>query len=167
MNISVRNRVDTRQVVRANLVLKRKLRRFFAACGVLMIASGLTSALVSVGSGRWVFAAIMIVLGIYLIVGVPLGSWLSVHRNREALLGEVEITLTSEGIQGRSSIATFNVPWDMVKRVYERKDLWIFVVNRLSALTLAKSALSQEQQSELADFLAARTGAGQRAGALG
>jgi len=119
--------------------------------GVLLIILGLSIERTLSGSAPF------IALGIFLIIQMPLKAWAEVYRNRKILFEEVEITLTSEGIQWRTATTRFDVSWDMIKRVYELKDLWIFVVNRLTRISLYKHALSQEQQAELAAFIAARS----------
>ena len=153
MNISVRYMLDLRRSVRLNLYLRRKAMRVFMALGALLIILGV----VSIGAST-AFAAWFIAIGVLLVIEVPLLTWVQVYANRKNLLEEVEVTLTSEGINQRTATTTLSVTWDMVERIHERHDLWIFVVNRLKRISLFKQALTPEQQAELAVFIAARTG---------
>lgn len=145
MHISVRYTPELRQSVRLNLYLHRKLIGAFALCGALAIIYGVAY-----------LAGIVIALGVLLLLEIPVLLSLRIYRNREVFLGEVELTITSEGIERRSGGVAVNVTWDKLKRIHELNDMWIFVANRLTRFGVAKRVLSQDQQAELAAFIAAR-----------
>jgi hypothetical protein len=134
-----------------NLYLRRKHIWAFAILGTLFILLGVAE--IGHKSSGWV---LLIVIGILMILEIPVLLWLVVYRNRETLLSEVEVTLTSEGIERRTDTATIHLTWDKLERIHELNDMWVFVANRLTRFGVAKRALSRDQQAELAAFIAAR-----------
>jgi hypothetical protein len=99
---------------------------------------------------------LLIVIGALLIIEYPVLVRIVVYRNRRIILKGAEVTLTSEGIERRTDTTTVHVTWDMVERVHELNDVWIFVVNRLTHIAVAKQALTHEQRAEMAAFIAGR-----------
>jgi hypothetical protein len=151
MNIRVRYTPDLRGVIRLGLFLRRKILRVYVAFGVLLVIYGALGFWQDPGT-----AALLIATGVFIIITVPLVISVFVYRNRGILLGELEVTLSSEGLRGRTGIATFDLPWYLVKQVHEVKGFWVFVANKLTYVAVAKQALSQGQQAELVAFIAAR-----------
>jgi hypothetical protein len=154
MNISVRYAPDLKEAVRLSLFLRRKLLCVYVAWGGLAVIFGA----LALGFGEDPGTALVIIaVGIAIIIMIPLMTWVSVSRNRAILLGEVELTLTSEGLRGRAGIATFDLPWHLVAQVHDVKGFWIFVANKFNRITVAKRVFSPEQQAEVTAFIAART----------
>jgi hypothetical protein len=153
MRISVQYMPDLRQTVRLLLYLRRKVLWTFVAVGVLSIVFGVVMA----GHAPPVLWTLLIVIGALLIIEYPVLVRIVVYRNRRIILKGAEVTLTSEGIERRTDTTTVHVTWDMVERVQELNDVWIFVVNRLTHIAVAKQALTHEQRAEMAAFIAGRT----------
>lgn len=151
MDISVQYTPDLRRSFRLSLWLCRKSLWSGAAVGVLLIILGVAF----IGNTSREIAPFLIAAGVVLIIETPLLLWMRVYRNREILLKEVEVALTSEGIQRRTATVTFDVTWDMVERIYELNDFWVFAVNRLTRFGLFRQRLTEDQQAELAAFIAA------------
>jgi hypothetical protein len=146
VQINVRYTPDLRRTVRLNLYLHRKLFWAFAIFGALLILLGVAVK----------FNVILIALGVVLIPELPVLLCLNVYRSRKILLSEAEMTFTSEGIERRTDTVTIQVTWDKLKRIHELNDMWVFVANRPIRFGVPKRALSEDQQAELAAFIAAR-----------
>lgn len=153
MHISVRYTPGLRPSFRLYLYLLRKVVWALAILGTLLILLGVAE----IGSKApgWMVVYV-IAIGVLLILEGPVLVWLKVYRNRKALLSEVAVTLTSEGIESRTDTTTIHLTWDKLKRIHESNDLWVFVADRLTRTAVAKRALSRDQQAELAAFIAAR-----------
>lgn len=95
-------------------------------------------------------------VGVLMFVTPNAGLWWAVRRNREAIVRDVDVEVTDHGINRRTATGTTHARWDMVQRVLETGDFWIFVINRLTWVGLYKSHLTPDQRAELAAFLAAR-----------
>jgi hypothetical protein len=152
VHINVRYTPDLRQSVRLNLYLRRKSIWTGVIFGALMIILGVAV----IGHVPPELAVILIAIGVVMIPEIPVLVWLQVHRSRGILLSEVEVTLTSEGIERRTDTATIHLTWDKLERIRELNDMWVFVANRLTRFGVAKRVLSRDQQVELAAFIAER-----------
>jgi hypothetical protein len=152
VHISVRYTPDFRQSVRLILYLYRKRIWALAIFGALWIVFGVAE----IGSKSPEWGIILIAIGVVLIVEIPVLLWLRVYRNRNVLLSEAEVTLTSEGFERRTDIITISLTWDKLERIHELNDMWVFVANRLAGFGVAKRVLSRDQQAELAAFIEAR-----------
>lgn len=150
MRINVRYKPDLPETIRLNLYLQRKSAWRYAAGGVLALTVG--------AAGLWpAYMWLYTFGGIVLIFEIPVLVLVRVYRHRELLRQETELTVTSEGIQRRTEAYTLRVAWDVVERVDERKNGWIVITKKPTAvISLGKRRLSQEQQAELAAFIAAR-----------
>ena len=131
--------------MRFNLYLQRKVAWGYEVFGALLILWGALS------SG---YVLPLIVVGVASIIVGPLVLLVKVCLQRDYFFQEVEVTLTSEGIQRRRGTETVHVTWDMVNRVHESKHMWIFIAEKRTRIAVNKQALSQEQRAELSDFIA-------------
>lgn len=149
MQINVRYKPDLMQSIRLNLYLSRHVVLFCAAGGVLEIISG---------PAAWPDAAVFFyALGALFIIEPSLSVLVRVYRQRQLVLQEVEVTVTSEGIQWRTENLSLRVAWEMVERVDELKGHWIFTTKKhIRRIALRKRELSQAQQAELAALIEAR-----------
>src|ERR1700752_1837348 len=102
MHISVRHTPDLRRTVRLNLYLRRKYIWICAIWGVLSVILGL----VVIGRTLLGFVVLLIVIGALVIIEVPVLVWMRVYLNRQIILKEAEVTLTSEGIERRTDTIT-------------------------------------------------------------
>jgi hypothetical protein len=150
MNITVGYPPDRRRSVRIYLRLNRSLVIVSRCLGVF-------SLLVAAASYRYPGrVAVWAVLGVALLAEMPLVFWTTVRGNREAFAQDIEVTMTDSTVTHRTRTTSVELSWDMVRRVHEGKDFWIFAVNRLKYVSLWKGALTPDQAAELAAFLAAR-----------
>jgi hypothetical protein len=99
----------------------------------------------------------LIVIGAVLIAEGPVLPWIWAYLNRQTLGRELEVTFTSEGIEGRTDSATLHLTWDKLERIYDLPDMWIFAASRAVRIVVPKRALSPDQQAELAAFIAANS----------
>lgn len=149
MDIRVRYKGDYRESFRVNLYLARNSALVSAALGAFLIIESI--------QGGPDADVVFIPLGVLLIIWLPMLVLRQVYGFRDVLGQEAEVTLTSEGIQTRTQTLTLRVSWDMVERVDELKTHWIFTAKRgIRRIALRKRELTQKQQAELTDFLAAR-----------
>ena len=148
MNITVRYQPDLLETIRLNLYLQRRSVWGYWAFGVLMIVLGVTW-------HKYAYAQFFFVLGVGLIIGAPLVVCWWVYRYRQNVLAET--TLTNEGVQRRTENYTIHLTWDKVNRVRQLKHTWIFIADGRALIAVSKQRLSQEQQAELADFVAGQT----------
>jgi hypothetical protein len=153
MHISVRYTLGLRQTVRLLLYLRRKVLWTYVVVGVLLIVLGV----VVPGHTSPLLVTLLIVIGALVIIEYPVLIWMAVYRNRWIILKGAEVTLTSEGIERHTDTTTVHVTWDMVERIHELDDVWIFRVNRLTHIAVGKEALTPEQRQELAAFITGRT----------
>lgn len=150
MNIEARYTTDVRRTLRATRRVRRRLRIGARVIGVVFLLLALLAL------RQPVVAVIFAVVGAVIFVEVDVILWLRVRRNREVFVRPVVTTLTDAGISQRTSTTAVEFPWDMVRRVIETKDFWIFVINRLQTVVLTRQHLTPEQQAELTAFLTAR-----------
>ena len=115
MHISVRYTPDLMLSVRLYLYLLRKFIWALAIFGTLLIVFGVAA----IGSKSLAAGIFLIALGVVLILEIPVLLWLMVYRNRKVFLSEVEVTLTSEGIESRTDTTTINLTWDKLQRIHE------------------------------------------------
>ena len=153
MNISVRFTPDLRLTSQAVRRLRRKPTYVLRCIGVLVMLAGLLDSAVG---GPVAVAITGLVIGLVLVVEIDVVIWLRLRRYKEMIVQPVAMTLTDEGINRASPTTSANFTWDMVRRVIDEQDFWIFVVNPLQAVMLPNAILSPDQRSELAGFLAAR-----------
>ncbi|HET9899237.1 MAG TPA: YcxB family protein [Streptosporangiaceae bacterium] len=154
MQIATHYTRDLKRTYRVSARLHRGAFRLYGALGALVVlyaGLGAWSAAFSLGTAA-TYAAAGIVLG--LLPGA--GTWLSLLRNREVFAVDVNVEVTDTGISSRTATRSTDIQWGMVRRVLETPDCWIFVVNRLQAVTLYKAALSPLQRAQLTDFLNTR-----------
>jgi hypothetical protein len=85
--------------------------------------------------------------------------WVRMYLQRRSFAGEVDLTVTDQLITRRTAIETLEFGWDSVRRVLQRRGMWIFVVNFFTQVAVYKSDLSAEQCAELEAFLARRSSA--------
>lgn len=159
MNMSVRFTTDLRRTFRATRRLRRKSLYAMRCIGVLTILAGLLAA---VGRGSVALTVTCIILGLVLIAEMDVVIWLRLRRNRDVIVQPVTVTLTDEGISRATPTTSVEFTWDAIRQVIDERDLWIFVVNRLQTVTLAKEMLNSDQRTELAVFLATRRPGAQR-----
>ncbi|HLI38585.1 MAG TPA: YcxB family protein [Streptosporangiaceae bacterium] len=150
MNITVGYPPDRRRSVRIYLRLNRRL--------VIVLRSlGVFSLLVAAASYRSPGSvAVWTALGVALLAEPSLVFWTIVRRNHEAFDEDIEVTMTDSTVTHRTRTTSVELSWDMVRRVHEGKDFWIFTVSRLKYVSLWKGALTPGQAAELAAFLARR-----------
>lgn len=152
VHINVRYKPNLRQSVWLNLYLRRKS----IWTGVILGTWAIVLGVAVIGHMPPEVAVILIAIGVVIIPEIPVLVWLQVYRNRRVILNEVEVTLTSEGIERRTDTATIHVTWDKLEQIRELNGMWVFVANRLTRFGLAKRVLSRDQQVELAAFIAER-----------
>lgn len=90
------------------------------------------------------------VLCVLLVLLAGLGAWSGAFSLGTAVF------YTILDILACTSIQSTTIEWSMVKRVLETGDCWIFIVNRLQAVTLYKAALTSLQRDQLTAFLNTR-----------
>lgn len=151
MNISVKYTPDLRQTFRLNLWMHRKSIWVTVAFGVILIAWGA----ILMSGPSLELGLFLVCTGALLVIEPPIVVFMGVYRLRQIILKQAEITLTSEGIEWRTATTTLKVTWDMVERIYELKDVWIFFVNKLTRIGLFKQNLAGSDEAELTAFIAA------------
>jgi hypothetical protein len=151
MDISVRYTPDFSRTVRFYFYLHRKPLRNSVICWAFLILLGLAA----IGLKQPALGVASILAGVLSIITGPVLLWRTVYMNSEIFLKEVEVTLTNEGIEKRTDTITWHFSWDMIERVDESNDFWIFFANKLTFITVSKQALSQEQREEVTTFIAA------------
>jgi hypothetical protein len=82
--------------------------------------------------------------------------WLAVWRVREAVVVDIEVEVTDQGISRRTATSQVQARWEMIRKVIEARDYWIFVIDRVHVVTLYKSVLTPDQHAEMAAFLTRR-----------
>jgi hypothetical protein len=158
MNIHAHYTRDLKRTFRATLRLHRRMLRTVWAVGVLCLLAAVLVGTAGTGA-RAASATGIYAAGAVLFTVLPVAAiWLGLFLNRRAIVEEVDVTVTDRRITRRTAIETREFGWEMVRRVLEHRDFWIFVVNRLTTVTLYKSDLSATQRAELEAFLARRPG---------
>lgn len=111
-------------------------------------------------------AGLVALFVVFAVVGFlpPVLVWLALRRNRAAIEVEVDVEVTERGISRKTLTQSTDVTWELVQRVIDGGDFWIFVINRLQNVTLYKSLLTPAERAELTAFLASRAGASLRPG---
>jgi hypothetical protein len=94
--------------------------------------------------------------GVVMFIMPDAGLWWALRRNRDLIVRDLDLEMTDLGITRRTSSGTTQTSWEMIQRVDETDDFWIFVINRVSWIGLYKSRLTADQRAELAAFLATR-----------
>ncbi len=153
MQITAHFTRDLKRTFRVARFLRRRVYRVFRAIGVLF----LLAAAVAGTSGNAVGTAVVLaVCGAIICVEPEVVLWLSLRRNREAIEVDVEVEVTEHGITSRTATETRQLEWQLVQRVVDTGDCWVFVANRLQMVTLYKPALAPDQRAELTAFLTSR-----------
>jgi hypothetical protein len=153
VQISAQYTRDLKRTFRATTRLRRRLNRIVRAIGALFV---LAAVLVGSTGGSTGTMVVLALCGVVIAVEPEVLLWLSLRRNREAIMVDVDVEVTDRGISSRTATGSVMAGWEMIKRVDETSDCWIFVVNRLQVATLYKSALTPDQRVEMSDFLAGR-----------
>jgi hypothetical protein len=156
VNICVSYRQDPGRTFRVLLRLNRRKIRILQCAGAVLVLAGAILGVGARGAGWQAFSLVM--LGVLLMTEVYLLFWIAVHRNREALTERVEVTVTGEKVAARTATKSVVLGWDMVRRIIEGDDFWIFAADRLTMVTLWKQALTADQRAELTAFLASGRG---------
>jgi YcxB-like protein len=153
MQITARYTRDVKRTFRITRFLRRRIYRVFRAIGVIFV---LAAVLVGVTGKSPGTTAVLAVCGVIICVEPEAVLWLSLRRNREAIEVDVVVEVTEQEITSRTATETRQLGWQMIRRVVDTADCWVFVANRLQMVTLYKSALPSDQRAELAAFLASR-----------
>jgi hypothetical protein len=154
VQISAHYTRDLKRTYRVTARLRRSSFNGFRALGALLVllaGLGAWSAAFSAGT-----AVEYVVLGIVVRVLPDFALWLTLLRNREVYVADVDVEITDRGISSRTATQSTTIEWGMVKRVLETSGCWIFVVYRLQVVTLYKAALTPLQRGQLTAFLNAR-----------
>jgi hypothetical protein len=163
LQISAHYAPDLKRTYRAIVRLRRRgirgMRVFGVVCGLLAVLAG------SVGRQSAGIVALIAMYGLVFITVPPFSLWLLLRRSRAAIEMEVDLEVTDLGITRKTATQTTHVTWEMVQRVIDCSDFWIFKINRLQNVVLWKSVLTAEQCAELAVFLASRAGSATSVGA--
>jgi hypothetical protein len=153
MEINVHYTGDPGQASRATARLMRGRARVVRGLGALFV-------LLAIGGG----AAGAPVPGVALVgacgallIAVPgLAPWLVVRLRRKAIVVDVDVEVTDQGISRRTATHQVEARWEMVRKVIETSDFWLFIVDRRHFVALHKSVLTPAQRAEVAGFLARR-----------
>jgi YcxB-like protein len=151
VQFSVHYTKDLKRTYRVSTRLRRASFIRFRVGGALLVllaGLGVWSAAFSPGTGL-AYGACGVLVGVLPDAAV----WLNLLRNREVFAVDVDVELTDGGISSRTATQATSIEWGMVRRVLETDDCWIFVVNRLQAVSLYKAALTPLQRSQLDAFL--------------
>jgi hypothetical protein len=152
VQISVHYTGNLKRSFRATARLRRGQFRLIHAIGALFVLAAVVVGSAG-GSGT---AVVLAASGVVVGVEPEMLLWLTLRRNREAIVVDVDVEVTDRGISSRTATGSVTAGWEVIKRVDETSYCWIFVVNRFQVVTLAKSALAPDQRAELTAFLAGR-----------
>lgn len=155
MQITAHYTRDLKRTYRVTARLRRSTFTGFRVLGALIVLLA--------GLGAWSAAFPARTAVSYTLLGVAacalpdLTLWATLLRNRDVYLVDIDVEITDRGISTRTATHSTTIGWNMVRRVIETGDCWIFVINRLQAVTIYKAALTPLQHGQLTAFLNART----------
>lgn len=155
MQINVHYTRDLKRTYRATVRLRR---RAFYRRGVLGVACVLLAVLADAAGQSAALVAFFAGCAVVMFIVPPVVVWLALRRHRAAIEVDVDVEVTDRGISTKTTTQSTHVTWEMVQRVIDGGDFWIFVINRLQNVALYKSLLTADQRAELTAFLASRTG---------
>jgi hypothetical protein len=146
---------DLKRTYRATVRLRRRAIYRNRVLGALVLLAAVLA--VAVGKSGYIIE-MLVVVGIVLLTIDATQMWLALRRHRAAIEVDVDVEVTDRGISTKTATASTQVTWEMVQRVIDGGEFWIFVVNQLQTVVLYKSDLTPDQRTELTAFLASRAG---------
>lgn len=151
MQISVHFTGELGRTLRATARLRRGRIRVGYGVGALLVLV----AVIGGAGGAPAFDAVFVGACGALMIAMPWSLlWLAVWRVREAIVVDIDMEVTDQGISRRTATSQVQARWEMIRKVIETRGYWIFVIDPLHVVTLYKSVLTPGQHAELAAFLA-------------
>jgi hypothetical protein len=131
-------------LVRSQLRIVRMLGGVIAVCGLLLIlldpANVLAYAIAACGVG-------------FLFVVGPLTVAFSMRAQSDAIRQGFHMTLDDDWVQVAYPLAESRFRWAALGRIVETPEVWYMMFGRMQAVTVPKSAMAPQQQTEFAAFV--------------